>query len=146
VRKQPSSYLVRHDSQRRRSCSAATSLTIVHALIHSPKGMPVSFDTFYNARRQQVLRRGAIKDPFFRIGEICETCACTHIEAHGRLFHIDVKIVFLHCDNFPEVRTKRRVIQALREVLQPVPGKDIRIISLQTGAGLVCDPSILWGS
>jgi hypothetical protein len=34
--------------------------------------MPVSFDTLYNAGGQQVFCRGTIKDPFFRIGEICQ--------------------------------------------------------------------------
>jgi hypothetical protein len=55
--------------------------------------MPVSFDTFHHAGRQQVLRRGAIKDLFFWIGDIWETRACTHVKADGRLFYIDVKIV-----------------------------------------------------
>jgi hypothetical protein len=82
-------------------CSAATSLTIVHALIHVAKGMAVSCDTFNDARRQQVLRRGAIKDPIFFVGEIGEAGAFAHVEANGGLFYIDVKIVFFHRDNFP---------------------------------------------
>jgi hypothetical protein len=84
------------DSQNRENYPAATSPTIVRALIHFAKGMPVRFDTLDYTRRKLVLRRSAIEHPFFWIGEIRETHACTHIEADCRLFYIDVKIVFLH--------------------------------------------------
>ena len=72
--------------KRERAVSAAASLIIVHALIHIPKGMAVSYDTFHDAGRQQVSRRGAIKDPICLIGEIGETCAFAHVEANGGLF------------------------------------------------------------
>jgi hypothetical protein len=65
-------------------------------LIHIPKGMAVSFDPFNNARGQQVLCCGAIKDPICFVGEIGETSAFTHVETYGGLFDVDVKIVFSH--------------------------------------------------
>jgi len=107
-------------------CSAATSLTIVHALIHVAKGMAVSCDTFNDARRQQVLRRGAIKDPIFFVGEIGEAGAFAHVEANGGLFYIDVKIVFFHGDNSPGLETKLAPAAfkgvAERRVVRPLNG------------------------
>jgi hypothetical protein len=51
----------------------------------SRKRMAGSFDTFHDARRQQVLPRVAIKDPIFFIGKTGETRALAHVEANGGL-------------------------------------------------------------
>jgi hypothetical protein len=89
-----------------KALSGRNALTTVHALVHVSKGVAVSRDTFDDAGRQQVLRRGAIKDPIVFVCEIGETCAFAHVQANGRFFDIDVKIVFFHWDNFPGLRTK----------------------------------------
>lgn len=55
-------------------------------LIHIPERMPVSGGAVHDARRQQVLRRRAIKEPFLRIGEIGESRALAHIKAMPGFF------------------------------------------------------------
>ncbi len=83
----PSSRSLRQSTSRPRQCSRFKS-------IHVPKGMPIGLDPLDNVGRQKVFCRGSIKDPFFRIGEIRKTRACTHVNAHGGLLYIDVEIVF----------------------------------------------------
>jgi hypothetical protein len=55
--------------------------------------MAVSRDTFHNARGQQILRRGAIKDPICFIGEIGETRAFAHVQANVRLLYVHVSML-----------------------------------------------------
>src|SRR5437899_5348173 len=68
--------------------------------------MAVSCDAFHNAGRQKILRRSAIKDPIFSIGQIWETFVFAYIEANGGLFYIDIEIIFFHQGDLPGLITK----------------------------------------